>query len=406
MEKFDIIIYGATSFVGDIIVAYMMDKYGTDRGISWAIAGRSEAKLLDLREKHKAQDIPYFIADAGDEESLKALVDQTKVILSTVGPYALYGEPLVKICTETGTDYCDLTGEIQWYKKMLDHYEEAAKKSGARIVHCSGFDSIPSDMGVFYLQEHAKQKTGSYLTQVDMRVAKIKGGASGGTIASMVNLTKEAVKDPKVRKLVKNPYSICPEGHGFTVRQHNVSKAEFDEQYHAWIAPFVMEAVNSRVVHRSNALRDKAYGRDFKYSEAMVMGRDSNGKSRARKMSLGLTIFMTLAALAPTRWILEKFILPKPGEGPSPKEQETGMYDLRFVGRSDQGDKLTLKLTGDKDPGYGSTSKMISETAVCLAALDKLEKKGGFWTPSTLFGHTLIERLEQNAGLTFEILNE
>jgi short subunit dehydrogenase-like uncharacterized protein len=403
--QYDIVIFGATSFVGEILTGYMMKQYGTNGEVKWAMAGRSESKLNDIKAKHNAQAIPHIIADAANETQLKDMVAQTRVIISTVGPYALFGEPLVKVCAETGTDYCDLTGEVQWYKRMVDKYEDAAKASGARIVHCSGFDSIPSDMGVYFLQQQAQQKFGKFCQSVSNRVAKIRGGASGGTVASMTNIAKEAGKDAALRKELQNPYSICPKNHGFTVRQHNVGGAEFDDEYSAWIGPFVMAAVNTRVVHRSNALLNNAYGDKFTYTEAMLMGKGNKGKRTARNMGWGLNIFMVLAALAPTRWFMEKFILPKPGEGPTPKEQETGMYDMRFIGKTDTGNKIKVKVTGDRDPGYGSTAKMLGEAAVCLAQLSKDDKAGGFWTPSSAYGLTLVDRLSKNAGLTFEVLD-
>jgi short subunit dehydrogenase-like uncharacterized protein len=403
--QYDIVIFGATSFVGEILTGYMMKQYGTDGEVTWAMAGRSESKLNDIKDKHNAQAIPHIIADAANEAQLKDMVAQTRVIISTVGPYALFGEPLVKVCAETGTDYCDLTGEVQWYKRMADKYEDTAKASGARIVHCSGFDSIPSDMGVYFLQQQAQKKFGKSCQTVSNRVMKIRGGASGGTVASMTNIAKEAGKDSALRKELQNPYSICPPKHGFITRQHNVSGAEFDADYNAWIGPFVMAAVNIRVIHRSNALLNNAYGNHFQYTEAMLMGKGSKGKRTARFMGWGLNVFMVLAAIAPTRWFMEKFILPKPGEGPTPKEQETGMYDMRFIGKTDTGNKIKVKVTGDRDPGYGSTAKMLSEAAICLAQLSKDEKAGGFWTPASAYGLTLVDRLTKNAGLTFEVLD-
>jgi len=402
-KPFDIVIFGATSFVGDILTGYMMDQYGSDGEVKWAMAGRSESKINDIKLKRGAQAIPHIIADADNEQQLKDMVAQTRVVVSTVGPYALYGEPLVKVCAESGTDYCDLTGEVQWYKRMMDKYEATAKRTGARIVHCSGFDSIPSDMGVYFLQEHAKATTGEYCQEINNRVAKLKGGASGGTIASMVNIAKEAASDPALRKELQNPYSICPTGHPYRERQANINGAQFDEDVNAWIGPFVMAAVNTRVVHRTNALLNHRYGTEFKYSEAMIMGKDKKGKSRARNMGWGLNVFMVLAALAPSRWILEKFVLPKPGEGPSPKEQLEGMFDMRFIGKTPSGKTVQAKVTGDRDPGYGSTAKMLGEAAICLAQTDKENHAGGFWTPASLYGERLIKRLTAFSGLTFDV---
>ncbi len=404
--EYDIIIFGATSFVGEILTGYMMDTYGSNTDFKWAIAGRSENKLQALKEKYRAQTIPHFIADAADEAQLSDIAQKTKVIVSTVGPYALYGELLIKVCVKYGCDYCDLTGEIQWYKRMVDKYEKDAKKSGARIVHCCGFDSIPSDLGVLFLQTKAKELFGSGCQQVKMRMAKLKGGASGGTIASMVNIAKEAAKDPELRKELKNPYSICPKNHNFTSRQDNVSGAVFDEDFNCWVGPFVMGVVNTRVVHRSNALLNKAYHEQFKYDEAMMMGQDKKGKSRARNMSWGLNIFMILAAIKPTRWILERFVLLKPGQGPTEEEQLKGHYDMRFMGIHENGQKIVTKVTGDRDPGYGSTAKMLGQAAVCLSKISKQDKEGGFWTPASIYGEALIQTLTEQSGLTFEVLEK
>ncbi|OUR67086.1 saccharopine dehydrogenase [Bermanella sp. 47_1433_sub80_T6] len=405
-NQYDIVIFGATSFVGQILTGYMMQQYGVDGDIKWAIAGRSEQKINELKDKFQAQAINHILADAGDESQLENMVKQARVLVSTVGPYALYGEPLVKVCVNSGTDYCDLTGEIQWYKRMVDRYEATAKKTGARIVHCSGFDSLPSDLGVWFTQNKAQQAFGQMCQQVKLRVAKIKGGASGGTVASMVNIAKEAAKDPALRKELQNPYSVCPSDHGFKTRQDNINGAVFDEDFNAWVGPFVMAAVNTRVVHRSNALLNNAYGDDFKYDEGMLMGKDKKGKGRARNMAWGLTAFMILAAIKPTRWVLEKFILPKPGQGPSADEQLNGMFDMRFVGKTSDGKTIKTRVTGDRDPGYGSTAKMLGQAAVCLSKIEKEEKDGGFWTPASIYGDDLVDRLIQHSGLTFEVLGD
>jgi short subunit dehydrogenase-like uncharacterized protein len=403
--QYDIILFGATSFVGEILTGYMMGQYGDNSDIKWAIAGRSEDKLIATKQKHGAHDIAHIVADAANEQQLLSMVKQARVIVSTVGPYALYGEPLVKACAQNGVDYCDLTGEVQWYKRMVDKYETTAKQTGARIVHCSGFDSIPSDLGVYFLQQQAKAKFGKMCSDVKLRVAKLKGGASGGTVASMVNIAKEAAKDPALRKELQNPYSICPSGHGFKRRQENINGAQFDEDFDQWIGPFVMAAVNTRVVHRSNALSNNTYGEDFSYSEAMLMGKGKKGKSRSRNMGWGLNIFMIMAAIKPTRWILERFVLPKPGEGPTPQEQLKGCFDYRFVGKTDDGQTIKVKVTGDRDPGYGSTAKMLGQAAVCLASIKKEDKAGGFWTPATIYQDDLIARLIEKSGLTFELLD-
>lgn len=410
MEKtqFDILIFGATSFVGQILTSYMANHFGLNDDIKWAIAGRSEDKLIQVKNSlgDKGKGLQILVADADDETSLKSLCDQTRVVISTVGPYALYGEPLVKVCAETGTDYCDLTGEVQWIKAMLDKYQATAQASGARIVNCCGFDSIPSDMGVYYLQQNAQEKLGQSCNNIKMRVKAAKGGASGGTIASVINITKEAVNNPALRKQLANPYLICPENHDFSARQYNVNKPEFDKDFNAWSAPFIMAGINTRVVHRSNALADSAYGKDFKYDEAMLTGRGFKGRLTATTLVAGLGAFMLGAVLKPSRWLLENYVLPKPGEGPSPDEQLKGFYDIRFIGKTADGQQIKCKVTGDRDPGYGSTSKMLAQAAASLALdINKEEKAGGFWTPASIFDQRFITRLEKHAGLGFELID-
>lgn len=397
---FDIIVYGATSFVGQIMTRYMHETF-SGGSLSWAIAGRSDKKLQTLSEDIGLSDIEIILADATDDAALSAMCARAKVVISTVGPYALYGDNLVKICAETGTHYCDLTGEPQWIRKMQERHEDTAKKSGAMIVHCCGFDSIPSDLGVHFLQKHALKEFGQSCHKVNMRVVKMKGGASGGTIASIINMVKEAAGDADLRRQLKDPYSLCPADHPFTARQNTVKPA-FDKEYKSWIAPFIMAAINTRVVHRSNALSGNSYGTDFLYEEAMVTGKGGRGRRRARATRWGMNGFMLGLALPPMRWMLENLILPKPGEGPSPKEQLEGEYDLVFLGTTPNGDKIRCRVTGDRDPGYGSTAKMLAQAAACLAQDIPAKTKGGFWTPASLMGDALIQRLESHAGLSFE----
>ncbi|MCH8498710.1 MAG: saccharopine dehydrogenase NADP-binding domain-containing protein [Marinobacter sp.] len=403
---YDLVVFGATSFVGQILTQYLLKTYGVGGKVKWAAAGRSKDKLESLKASlgKAAKDLPLEVADAGDEGALRDLCKQTRVVVSTVGPYALYGEPLVKVCCEEGTDYCDLTGEVQWIRKMIQRYEAQAKASGARIVHCCGFDSIPSDLGVYFLQQQARQSFGAPCSEVSMRVKTIRGTFSGGTVASMMNVAKEAAADPALRKELANPFSISPAGHKSTKRQPAVRAAKYDADFGVWLAPFVMAAINERIVHRSNGMMKAAYGPEFTYNEGMMVGKGLRGRLTAFGMTAAMGAFLAGSAIKPTRWILEKFV-PKPGEGPSPKAQEEGFYDLRFVGRTEHGEEIRTKVTGDRDPGYGSTAKMLGEAAVCLAFdMAKDDKAGGFWTPASLFGDVLIGRLKEKAGLTFELV--
>jgi short subunit dehydrogenase-like uncharacterized protein len=406
-KRYDLLVFGATSFVGQILTRYLLEEFGTQGKLRWAIAGRSGSKLDALRQSlgPKGAGIPVATADAADEVALGKLCDQASVVASTVGPYALYGEPLVKVCAESGTDYCDLTGEVQWIRRMLQAYERPARKSGARIVHSCGFDSIPSDLGVFYLQQQARQRFGQPCTQVKMRVKAMRGGLSGGTAASMMNFIKEAAGNPSLRKEVANPYALCPEGYGSRLRQPNVKFAEHDPDFDAWVAPFVMSAINTRIVQRSNALSKLAYGANFRYDEAMLTGRGLKGRLTATAIGSALASFMVGGSIGPVRGALERFVLPGPGEGPTPEQQANGFYDLRFFGKTDDGRSLRVKVTGDRDPGYGSTAKMLGQAGACLALdIDKSDAPGGFWTPATIFGDRLVRRLQAHSGVTFDVI--
>lgn len=403
-----IVVFGATSFVGQILARYLFERHGAGGELRWAIAGRSEDKLRSLRAAlgADAASLPLIVADAADEAALAAMCASTRVVVSTVGPYALYGSPLVKVCAQTGTDYCDLTGEVQWIARMIAAHEAEARRSGARIVHCCGFDSIPSDLGVHVLQREAQRRYGQPCTRVKLRIAAMRGGFSGGTAASMMNAVREATADPAVRRLMGNPFAICPDAGAGRPRQPQVNFAEYDDEAGSWLAPFVMAAINTRVVHRSNALSGDAYGHDFVYDEAMMTGQGAKGRIAAMGVGAGLGAFVGAAALPPTRWLLERFVVPKPGEGPSPQAQERGFYDFRFFGTTADGRPLRVKVTGDRDPGYGSTSKMLGEAAATLALdLPKADRAGGFWTPSTALGDRLVERLTAHAGLSFQVLD-
>lgn len=410
--NYDLVVFGATSFVGQILTRYLAEYFSTQQEqLRWAIAGRSQQKLQDLKSSlgTLGESLPILIADASNQAELNALCAQTRVVVSTVGPYALYGEPLIQACVTNSTDYCDLTGETQWIKKMIEKYESQAQQSGARIVHCCGFDSVPSDMGVYYLQQQAQKQFNAPATQVSMRVKTLKGGASGGTVASLINVIQEAAADPALRKDLVNPYVLCPPDHGNSQRQIYIKTAKFDSDFNAWIAPFVMAAVNERVVHRSNALSGNAYGSNFSYNEAILTGEGLKGRFKALGVVSGLGVFMLAAVSKPVSQLMERYMLPKPGEGPTPEQQRTGRFDLRFIGKTEAGQTLKIKVTGDRDPGYGSTGKMLGQAALSLAIdhvkeAKKTGRAGGFWTPATMFDDRFIQRLTKHAGLEFQQL--
>jgi len=407
-KPYDVIIFGATSFVGNILARYMAKTYGASGQLRWAIAGRDETKLQAVQKA--ALDIcadstapPILIADSHNSEQIDFLCKQARVIISTVGPFALYGETLVRLCVENGTDYCDSTGEVHWVLQMISKYQEQAAKTGARIVNCCGFDSIPSDLGVYFTHLRAEEHLGRTCDDIDMRVAKMKGAFSGGTYASLLNAVKESASNPGLRKALNNPYCLCPSDHPFTMRQKNISGADFDEHSQSWMTSFVMAGVNTRIVHRSNALFDYEYGDEFRYSEALLTGSGPAGRKRASRAAFGLKALIISATIPPARWLLSRFILPKPGEGPSEQEQLNGSYLLRFYGKVAGKGTIVCSVEGDLDPGYGSTAKMLGQAAVSLCDDVADDFPGGFWTPARIFSDRLIERLQAHAGITFTI---
>ncbi|MGP4970524.1 saccharopine dehydrogenase family protein [Psychrobacter aquimaris] len=409
-RPYAVVLYGATSFVGQITAHYLTeflsntkDKDGAD--VTWAMAGRDEEKLNELQSK-LGSTVDIIIANSDDKDSLDEMTKQTQVIISTVGPYLKYGEPLIKSCTTHGTDYVDLTGEAIFIKDMMDKYQDAAKQSGARIVNSCGFDSIPSDLGVYFTQQQAEEKFGSACDVIHMRVKAAKGGLSGGTIASMATIFEEVGKDKSRRKQVANPYLLNDDKDAPNVRQDNVSKPEYDNQHKRWLAPFVMASINTRIVHRTNQLLGYEYGRDFKYDEAMWMKDGVKGQLSSYAMSAGLFGFATAMMVKPSRELLSKHVLPKSGSGPSAEEQANGYFDIRLFGKTANKDTINTKVTGDKDPGYGSTSRMLAQAALCLAQdISKEEVGGGFWTPASAMGNHLLARLEEHAGLSFEVVD-
>jgi short subunit dehydrogenase-like uncharacterized protein len=405
-KPFDVIVVGATGYVGALIAEYLATSYRGNE-VRWAIAGRNRAKLEALKTSlgKPAEGLTILEADTDDEDALDALTAKGRVILTTVGPYAKYGSKLVAACVRSGTDYCDLAGEAPWIQRMIDTHQAEAEESGARIVPCCGFDSIPSDLGVLFLNDEVKKRTGSPCSAVRMRVMSMKGGASGGTIASMMNMAEEVFRDERVRDAMSNPFALNPQGDRKGPRQPGSMPVRYDQDAKAWTAPFIMAAINTRVVHRSNAVMDYAYGRDFTYEEAMVTGGSLLGAPTALAVTGAMGAFGLAAVVPPTRALLNRFVLPKPGEGPTPEQRERGRFDLLFIGTSVDGKTYKARVTGDRDPGYGSTAKMISEAALCLNACEPGAPEGGFWTPASAMGQTLIERLRANAGLTFGMVD-
>ena len=404
-REFDLIVWGATGFTGQLVVEYLVDTYGVDGDLKWAIAGRNEDKLDAVRRAALPDALhdrlPMILADSADADTLAAMVARTRVLCSTVGPYAKYGTLLVEACVEAGTDYCDLTGEVQWMAQVIRQYQDAAQASGARIVHTCGFDSVPFDMGNWYLQQVMQERHGVYAQQVKGRVGRSKGAASGGTIASILNMMDEATRDPSIRKLVADPYVLYPPGLPPGQDGPDQRGAVFDEDFQRWTSPFIMAAINTRVVRRSNALLGFPWGEDFRYDEATL----NKSGYEARRNSLAGGIGMVALVLKPTRKLAQRF-LPKPGEGPDRGQREAGHYEVFFQGidPNDRSKDTMVRVSGKLDPGYGSTSRMLGEAAVCLAR-DEIAVGGGFWTPAAALNGNYLERLQSKAGLSFEIVD-
>lgn len=405
--EYDLVIFGASGFVGRLVCEYLAARAAREEPpLRWAMAGRSRERLEAVRDDLPGdnRNIPLIIADAEDDAALRHLCEQARVVISTVGPYALYGEPLVRACAETGTDYVDLTGEVLWIRRMMDRYEATARNNGARLVPCCGFDSIPSDLGAAYTQQAAQQQWGRPAERIHMRVKAIRGGLSGGTAASMLNVIREVRADRRRRRDLANPYLLCPPDHGFHRRQNEYRGAFFDTASSRWAAPFIMAGINTRVVHRSNALSENNRVADLAYDEAVLTGRGWRGRLAAWAMGLGLGAFALGAWFRPTRRLIQRFFLPASGEGPNRDQRENGFFDLRFHAFDAEGRCLATRVRGDRDPGYGATAGMLSEAGICLARDVGPDRPGGFWTPATLLGKPLVTRLERHAGLRFETL--
>ena len=400
-REFDIVLWGATGFTGRLVADYLVHHYvGGDTRLRLALAGRNKEKLEGIIEEIGAPPLPILIGDSFDGPSLRAIASRAEVVISTVGPYAKYGAELVAACVGSGTDYCDLTGETQFVRRMIDQHHEEATKTGARIVHCCGYDSIPSDLGTLMVQEAFKQRHGKYASEVKMAAGEMSGAFSGGTFASMMNIVDELKENPGLRKILGDPYALNPKGTRGPDKGDQTG-VRFDKDLDMWTAPFLMAAINTRIVRRSNALLGQPWGPDFRYSEVMSTGKGASGFSRAVAFTAGLVAFMGAMAFPLTRPLVEKR-LPSPGEGPSEAARAKGYFKTRFVALGD-GQTLRGLVADQRDPGYGSTSVMLSESALCLALQGtEIRTEGGVLTPASAMGMPLVERLRK-AGMTFDV---
>ena len=404
-KPLDLVVFGATGFTGRLVAEYLLARHGVGGALRWALAGRSLARLQAVRgELGAPAALPLINTDASDAAALAGLAQQTRVVITTVGPYALHGSALVAACAAAGTDYVDLCGEPLWMADMIAHHHAAAQASGARIVFSCGFDSVPFDLGVLFLQTEANRRWGAPLPRVHGLVRAMKGGFSGGTAASLLNTMEAIAHQPDLARAMADPFALTP---GFSgPSQPDSADAQFDALAQGWTAPFVMSAINTKNVHRTNALHGHAYGRDFVYAEREFKGDGAVGKLRAQQAARKLRVQNALLGFTPARALVRRFALPQPGQGPSAAQREAGHYELLFIGQAADGRTLRAVVKGDRDPGYGSTCRMVSESALCLLHdVDHQATPGGVWTPGAALGLALVHRLQASAGLSFRLLD-
>ena len=386
IKEYDFVVYGATGFTGKLVVEYLVHKYSNNSQIKWALAGRNLEKLESVAvSKNVPEGTGLLEVDSNNIASIEDMISKTKCVLTTVGPYQLYGNDIVSACAKSGIDYVDLCGEPGWMHEKINELTETARETGSRIVFSCGFDSIPFDLGVLFLQNEVTRRYGKPSVNVRGRVREMNGEFSGGTAASL-GATMAALKEkPELFAVLANPFSLS---NGFAgPDQPADNKPIFDDKLDTWVAPFFMAPINTKNVHRSNALMNHMYGKDFCYNEMWVMGPGDDGKAAADFISSSNPLSNA----------------PKPGEGPSRESRENGNYDILFCGDIND-ESVHVSVVGDMDPGYGSTSKMIAESAICLVK-ECEDLNGGIYTPAPSMGTKLIKRLQDNAGLTFKIEN-
>lgn len=418
----DLVLWGATGYTGTLVareLAHNAARRTSDRreAPAWALGGRSREKLEALRRELAeidpgAAELPLLVADASDPASLEPMVRRTRVVCATVGPYARHGIPLVELCAAHGTDYCDLSGEVVWMRRTADRFHDAARESGARIVHGCGFDSIPSDLGTLLLH-HRLEAEGSGLKRARLRVRKLRGAASGGTVATAFEVVSEARRDPEARRILLDPYALNPPGEREGPDRNSGRRPGLDPDRAMWTAPFLMAMINTRVVRRTNALLGYPYGRDFRYDERVDAGPGFRGRLRAQRLAWTAGSLTTAAALPPTAWLLRRFVLPEPGEGPSEEERERGAFRIALFGEGRPVDRdgppprARITVAADRDPGYGATARMLAASALELVATRRSREagSGGVLTPAAALGLPLVERL-RGAGIAFETVPE
>ncbi|EMA37863.1 saccharopine dehydrogenase family protein [Halobiforma nitratireducens] len=406
----DLVLWGATGVAGRLVAEHLTEQYTPD-DLSVALGGRDETRLRELEatlvdQRADWTEIPIVVGDATDRESLDAIAEATRVVCTTVGPYTKYGTPLVEACIAAGTDYCDLTGEINWVREMIDRYHEDAVDAGARIVHSCGFDSIPADLGTKLVQSYAIDEFGSPCDLVRIYLEDGRGGVSGGTASSALEMFRAAATDPVARKTLRNPYSLAPPGERDGVDPGAQSFPRNDPLRGEWTAPSPMAAVNERVIRRSNALLGYPWGREFECTEVVPVGSGPVGMAGASAVTAGLGVATAALTFGPTREALRRVAFPDPGEGPTREEIENGYFTIRVLGRGTAPDGpfvVESRISADRDPGYGATAKMLGEAAMCLVR-EEIDSplEGGVLTPASAIGDPLADRLRQ-AGLVVDV---
>jgi short subunit dehydrogenase-like uncharacterized protein len=398
-RELDVVLYGATGFVGKLTAQYLAGAAPEDVRIG--LAGRSQEKLERVRQElgARAADWPLIVADSGDRAALAELAARTTAVATTVGPYRRYGAALVEACAAAGTHYADLTGETLFMREMIQRFSAPAKASGARVVHSCGFDSIPSDIGVLALHEAAGE-----LAETTLVLRRVKGGVSGGTLASMKGTVDDVKRDRSLVRVLADPYALSPDRDAEPElgNEADLRGAEYSEDLGTWFGPFVMAPVNTRVVRRSNALQDWAYGRRFRYREVMAFGSGLTGRAKALGVGGGMAALTAGLALPPSRFALDR-VLPGPGAGPKEELVREGFFVIEIHARTPADERWVCRVEAQGDPGYGATRVMLGESALCLALDgDRLPNRAGVLTPATAMGSVLADRLRA-AGQTFDV---
>jgi len=400
-RQYDLVLWGATGVAGRFTAEHLTETYGPD-ALSVALGGRDPDRLGSLaadltRGSGDWDDIPVVVGDATDPESLRDVAHSTRVVCTTVGPYTKYGTPLVEACLAAGTEYCDLTGEINWIREVIDRYHDEAVDADTRIVHSCGFDSVPADIGTLLVQSFALEEFDAPCETVRLYLEDGSGGVSGGTVASAAELFEAASNDPVARRTLRNPYSLAPPGERNGVDTGEQRRPRKDRLRSVWTAPSPMAPVNERVVRRSNALLGYPWGREFRCTEVIPTGPGLRGVAGATLVAGGLGLFTAAMSVGPVRSALRKFVFPAPGEGPTDEQVESGHFTVRVLGRGTATDgPFTVAATfgADRDPGYGATARMLGEAAMCLVR-DEVESPldGGVLTPASGIGEPLADRL-------------